>query len=230
MITRMDKRPTMMAESLSERERQLVVLASKGLTDTAIALKLGISLATVGTYWGRVRIKFGPLNRTELVAVFLQEQAATVVDGLRAENKLLLDTLDEKSKTELMLKTSLELFRGLVETAPDAILLVNQDGIVQLANVQAEETFGYNSTEMLGLQIELLVPERYRHNHVENRASYHENPVKRRMGEHMATFALRKDGTEFPMATALSATETHNGLLVTCIVRDLTDTLDAFAR
>lgn len=219
-----------MAESLSERERQLVVLASKGLTDTAIALRLGISLATVGTYWGRVRIKFGPLNRTELVAVFLQEQAASVVDGLRAENKVLLATIDEKSRTEEMLKTSLELFRGLVETAPDAILLVKEDGIIQLANEQAEEMFGYNPNELLGMEIELLVPERYRHNHVANRRTYHETPVKRRMGEHMATFAVRKDGTEFPMATALSATDTHNGLLVTCIVRDLTDTLDAFAK
>ena len=219
-----------MAESLSERERQLVVLASKGLTDTAIALKLGISLATVGTYWGRVRIKFGPLNRTELVAVFLQEQAATVVDGLRAENKVLLETLDEKSKIETMLKTSLELFRGLVETAPDAILLVNEEGNIQLANEQAEEMFGYNSNEMLGLQVDLLVPERYRSKHPENRQTYHETPVKRRMGEHLATFAIRKDGTEFPMATALSATDTHSGLLVTCIVRDLTETLDAFAR
>jgi len=226
----MDQRPSIMAESLSERERQLVVLASKGLTDTAIALKLGISLATVGTYWGRVRIKFGPLNRTELVAVFLQKQAATVVDGLRAENKVLLETLDEKSKIETMLKTSLELFRGLVETAPDAILLVNEEGNIQLANEQAEEMFGYNSNEMLGLQVDLLVPERYRSKHPENRQTYHETPVKRRMGEHLATFAIRKDGTEFPMATALSATDTHSGLLVTCIVRDLTETLDAFAR
>jgi len=225
----MDQRPSIMAESLSERERQLVVLASKGLTDTAIALKLGISLATVGTYWGRVRIKFGPLNRTELVAVFLQEQSQSVVEGLRAENRVLLETLDEKAKTEAMLKTSLELFRGLVETAPDAILLVNDAGVIQLANEQAEETFGYGHNEMLGLQVDLLVPERYRGNHVENRASYHESPVKRRMGEHTATFALRKDGTEFPMATALSATETHSGLLVTCIVRNLTDALDAFA-
>jgi PAS domain S-box-containing protein len=205
-------------------------LASKGLTDTAIALKLGISLATVGTYWGRVRIKFGPLNRTELVAVFLQEQAATIVDGLRAENKALLDTLDEKAKTEAMLKTSLELFRGLVETAPDAILLVNEAGVIQLANEQAEEMFGYSPNEMLGLDVDLLVPTRYRANHVENRESYLETPIKRRMGEHMATFAVRKDGTEFPMATALSATDTHSGLLVTCIVRDLTETLEAFAR
>ena len=225
----MDPRPPGMAESLSDRERQLVVLASKGLTDTAIAYKLGISLATVGTYWGRVRIKFGPLNRTELVAVFLQEKAAVVVDGLRAENQALVDELGEKAKTEEMLRSSLEAIRRLVETAPDGILLVGKTGKIQLSNEQAEAMFGYTHEEMLSLNVDQLVPERYRDNHPTNRASYHENPVKRRMGEHLATFALRKDGTEFPMATALSASETEAGLLVTCIVRDLTDVLNLFA-
>ncbi len=225
----MDPRPPAMAESLSDRERQLVVLASKGFTDTAIAHKLGISLATVGTYWGRVRIKFGPLNRTELVAVFLQEQAATVVEGLRAENQALLSALNEKARTEEMLKSSLEVIKGLVATAPDGILLVTKGGSIQLSNEQAESMFGYTHQEMIGLRVDQLVPERFRENHVENRAAYHENPVKRRMGEHLATFALRKDGTEFPMATALSATETQAGLLVTCIIRDLTDVLNLFA-
>lgn len=218
-----------MAETLSDRERQLVVLASKGLTDTAIAHKLGISLATVGTYWGRVRIKFGPLNRTELVAVFLQEQAATVVEGLRAENRILLQTLDEKSKAEEVLQTNLELFKGLVDSAPDAIMLVNESGTIELANEQADKIFGYDTGTLLGMKVDELVPERYRPNHEENRQAYHANPAKRRMGEHTATFAVRKDGSEFPMATTLSATETPNGLLITCIVRDLTDTLDLIA-
>src|SRR5579871_1864366 len=59
-------------ESLSARERELLVLAMNGLTDQGIANKLGISAATIGTYWGRVRIKFGPLSRPELVARFVQ--------------------------------------------------------------------------------------------------------------------------------------------------------------
>lgn len=218
-----------MAETLSDRERQLVVLASKGLTDTAIAHKLGISLATVGTYWGRVRIKFGPLNRTELVAVFLQEQAATVVEGLRAENQTLVEALNEKTKTEEMLRSSLEAARTLVATAPDGILVVSQSGKIQLSNEMAEEMFGYTHEEMIGLDVEELVPERFRANHVVNRSAYHDNPVKRRMGEHLATFARKKDGTEFPMATALSASEVSGGLMVTCIVRDLTDILNLFA-
>ena len=126
-----------------------------------------------------------------------------------------------------MLQSSLEMFRGLVETAPDAILLVNEAGAIQFANAQAEDVFGFGKGELVGAPVDSLVPERYRPNHPENRTSYHTNPVKRRMGEHSSTFAVKKDGTEFPMATALSAVETPSGLLITCIVRDLSTLLDA---
>ena len=204
-------------------------MASNGDTDNAIAYKLGISLATVGTYWGRIRIKFGPLNRTELVATFLREQASVTLAIIKEENQSLIQLLEEKSKTESMLKTSLELFRGLIETAPDAILLVDDHGEIRLANEQAEDLFGYEKNELLGLNVDALVPDRFKEGHVEHRASYHSNPVKRRMGEHLATHAQRKDGSEFPTATALSASETPTGLLITCIVRDLTDTLNGLA-
>lgn len=212
-----------MADALSERERQLLVLASQGLTDHAIAQRLGISLATVGTYWGRVRIKFGPLNRTELVAVYLREQASNALERLRDENRKLQEEITEHARTSKMLQTSLDLFKGLVETAPDAILMVDQQGIIQLANERCEELFGWTSHELVGLHISRLVPERYREVHVEHQMDYNANPVRRRMGEHLATLALRKDGSEFRMATALSAVDTPTGLLITCIVRDLSE-------
>jgi PAS domain S-box-containing protein len=165
----------------------------------------------------------GPLNRTELVAHFLQEEASHEVEALKSENQRLLSELSEHSKTEELLRASLELFRGLIETAPDAIVVVNENGIVQLANDQAARMFGYAQSELLGLRVDALIPQRYRMRHLEHRASYMENPTKRRMGEHLATSALRRDGTEFPMATALSATKTPSGILVTCIVRDLSE-------
>lgn len=71
------------------------------------------------------------------------------------------------------------------------------------------------------MNIDTLVPERFFEKHPEHRGEYAREPVKRQMGEHLATFAKRKDGTEFPMATALSATRTQKGLLITCIVQDL---------
>lgn len=219
----MDRALGELAASLSERESQLLNLAAQGFTDNAISYKLGISLATVGTYWGRVRIKFGPLNRTELVAKYLNEQAEINQEQLREENRQLLDELSEKGHTVDVLRTSLDLFRGLIETAPDAILLVSEDGRIELANEQAEEMFGYSKDELLGMSIEHLVPDRYAGEHAQHRDEYHNNPIKRRMGEHLATHAKRKDASEFLMATALSSVQTQGGLLITCIVRDLTD-------
>lgn len=217
----MERRESDFARALSERERQLLDLASEGCTDNAISHRLGISLATVNTYWGRIRIKLGPLNRTELVAVYIQEQATKTLDEMRNRNKELVSELAEHAQTVSMLRSSLDLFRGLIETAPDGILLVSDTGLVELANEQAEIMFGYGKDELLGKHVEYLVPERYRNQHAENRSDYHQHPTKRQMGHSLPTFALRKDGSEFRMATALSATSTARGLLITCIVRDL---------
>jgi PAS domain S-box-containing protein len=201
----------------------LLVLAARGYTDQGISHHLGISVATVGTYWGRIRIKMGPLSRTELVARFLTEEASHEVDSLRSENERLLAELNEHVQTAQMLQASLEMFQGLLETAPDAIVVVTEQGVIELANEQAELMFGYEKNELLGMRVTDLIPERYRADHDGHRAAYNANPTKRRMGEHLATLALRKDGTEFQMATALSATKTPKGLLITCIVRDLTE-------
>jgi PAS domain S-box-containing protein len=216
-------------DSLSPREHQLLTLAEQGFTDHAIATKLGISLATVGTYWGRIRIKFGPLSRTELVANYLKEEASKAVAILRNDNERLVNEVTEYAKTAEILRKGVELFRGLIESAPDAILLATESGQIELANKQAAEMFGYSTDELLGMSIEALVPERYRTGHIGHREAYHQNPVKRRMDAHLATFAVRKDGSEFRMATALSAVETPTGLLITCIIRDLTDALEASA-
>lgn len=206
---------------LSTREGQLLRLATQGHTDQAISNALGISIATVGTYWGRIRIKLGPLNRAELVAKFLGDRAHTTFTRLRAENDSLLKQLEEHSQTEERLRTSLQVFRGLVETAPDAILLIDEYGSIQFANEQAADLFGYLPEELLAMSVEDLVPPRHRTTQIALRREYNENPGKRRLGAHLATMALRKDGREFPMATALSATKTAKGLIVACIVRDL---------
>jgi PAS domain S-box-containing protein len=210
-----------MREMLSPREHQLLEMAVSGMTDQAMANNLGISIATVGTYWGRVRIKFGPFSRTELVALYLKDEAKKVIDSLKTENSALLAQVDQHAETEQMLKTTLDLFRGLIETAPDAILLVNSDGSIELANDRASEMFGYTSEELLGMKIENLIPPRYHEQHVRNRREYTERPVRRKMGEHLATIALRKDGLEFPVAAALNSTAAPKGQLVTCIVRDM---------
>lgn len=223
MLDRPDHATTNLRESLSPREQQLLEFAVQGFTDQAIANRLGISLATVGTYWGRVRIKFGPYNRTELVALYLKEEAAITLDKLREENRELVGQIEEHAKAEEELKVNLELFRSLVETAPDAIMLVSGHGRIELVNQQAESMFGYAANELTGMLVEELVPERYRDQHRANRSDYNTHPARRRMGEHASTVALRKGGDEFPIAATLNATQTPSGLLVTCIIRELTN-------
>lgn len=196
-------------------------MAAGGHTDQSIANHLGISLATVGTYWGRVRIKLGPFNRTELVANYLRAQAEVAVSSLKQENRQLIEDLDHKVKTEAALRASVEMFRGLLEHAPDAILIVNEKGRIEFANRQAAKLFGYQPEDMAKMPVEDLVPDRFRETHIQYRAEYNTRPETKPMGNHLATMALRKDGSEFPMATALSGMRTPRGLWVTCIVRDL---------
>jgi len=206
---------------LSPREREIMTLAIEGLTDQGIAHRLGITTPTVNTYWGRIRQKLGSHSRTELAAIYLREEASATVDRLRRENAELVAALERQAATSKMLRASLEMFRGLVATAPDGIVLVDEAGKIQLANEVAERMFGYDADEMLGLTVEQLVPDRYRAGHVGHRLDYGVHPVRKRMGEHLATWALRKDGSEFRMATALSATSVPGGTLVTCIIREM---------
>jgi len=196
-------------------------LAAEGLTDQAIAAKLGIGSGTVNTYWTRVREKWGHASRTELVAIYLRMQASEAVAKLREENARLLAEVESHGKRESELAASLSTLRTLIETAPDAILVVDANGVVRLVNQEAVTIFGYPRGELEGMTVAHLIPERFRGSHDDHRMQYMGSPERRRMGEHLATVALRKNGEEFPIAATLSASNSRHGTLVTCIVRDL---------
>jgi PAS domain S-box-containing protein len=114
-------------------------------------------------------------------------------------------------------------FRGLLEAAPEAVVIVNDKGEICIVNSQAEELFGYERGELYGQKVEMLVPERFRKSHASHRKGYFLNPRVRRMGTATELFGLRKDGREFLADISLSPLNTDEGVLVITTLRDITE-------
>jgi PAS domain S-box-containing protein len=114
-------------------------------------------------------------------------------------------------------------FRGLLEAAPDAMVIVNQDGRIVLANSQVEALFGYSRVDLLGQPVEMLIPERFHSRHPEHRTAYFREPRTRPMGANLDLYGRRRDGSELPVEISLSPMEGDQGPLVTAAIRDITE-------
>jgi protein-histidine pros-kinase len=114
-------------------------------------------------------------------------------------------------------------FRHLLDAAPDAMIIVDQQGRIAIINAQTEKVFGYQREELLGKDVEMLMPDRFRARHKQHRAGYVGNPRLREMGAGMELMGLRRDGTEFPVEISLSPIQAATGQFVCSVIRDVTE-------
>ena len=128
---------------------------------------------------------------------------------------------NDRLKLEAALRKSEQHLRQVVESAPNAIVMIAATGVIEMINAQAERMFVYSRNELLGQPIEMLVPERYRRNHPHLRTSFFERPVSRWLGAGRDLYGLRKDGGEIPVEIGLNPIETDQGTMVLAAVVDI---------
>lgn len=112
---------------------------------------------------------------------------------------------------------------SILEAIPDAVVAINQQGLIIQVNSQTESLFGYTRDELIGQSVEMLVPERQRTPHHQHRADFHAKPKIRRMGSGLDLHGRRRDGEEFPVEISLSPVATGNGAMVLSVIRDISD-------
>jgi PAS domain S-box-containing protein len=139
------------------------------------------------------------------------------------------DMTTHRQAEETLLKSQ-QMFKGLFENAPDALLLVDRGGRIVRINAQAEALFGFTRAELVGQSVEFLMPARYRARHGGHLTGYFAAPHPRAMGVGLELFGLRKDGGEFPVDIMLNSLETDEGLHALAVIRDVTNRRQAEER
>ena len=133
------------------------------------------------------------------------------------------ELLSQQKRSAESLRAAEAKFRGLLESAPDPMVVVNREGRIVLVNAQAEETFGYRREDLLGQPMDILVPKRLQAECLEYRTRFLRAPQKSPMGATLEIHGLRRDGNEFPVEIKLSLLETEEGLWGCAAIRDLTE-------
>lgn len=137
------------------------------------------------------------------------------------------NVLDESILGAMEPQRLLELFYAMLESAPDALIVIDTDGQIVFANDQTSRLFGYSPGALLGQRVEVLVPQRFREDHPKHRDRYIRNPHFRPMGAGLELYGTRNDGTEFPIEISLSPIHFQDRMLVAAAMRDATDRKNA---
>jgi PAS domain S-box-containing protein len=197
---------------------------------------LGVDFRT----WFEIISTFRRLVRPYLIMVYRDDpqRLLAAMDGLDALIEIMLSTIGDSylaamqqriQQQESTIQNAIErermngIFRGLLESAPDAIVVVDSQGKIVLVNTQLEQMFAYERGAIIGQPVETLVPVRFHGRHSGHREHYSQEPRVRPMGIGLELFGRRKDQTEFPVEISLSPLDTPDGTLVSAAIRDVTE-------
>jgi PAS domain S-box-containing protein len=172
------------------------------------------------SYWlaGVVKaVTAGASILTAILLVYLVPQALNLPGA--ADLRQVSEAVSAQAKAA---RASEAKFRGILESAPDAMVIADGQGRIVLINKETERLFSYHRDELLGQSVDILVPERFRGKHPQHREGYTAHPRTRSMGEGRELYGLRKDNTEFPVEISLSPIETPEGTFISSAIRDVT--------
>jgi diguanylate cyclase (GGDEF)-like protein/PAS domain S-box-containing protein len=199
----------------------LIGVFSIGVILASLQIARSISLPITRLTQVASRISGGALSERADIAG--HGEVGTLAQAFNQMTEHLIRDINERRQAE-------EKFHALLKSAPDAIVIIETTGVICLANLQAEQLFGYEDGELLGKPIEMLLPTRYREGHVSLRQAFCDNPHFRPMAEDLDLYGLRKDGTQIPVEISLAPIETQGGFLVASAIRDISERKHTEAR
>ena len=140
-----------------------------------------------------------------------------------AWERMRCESTTRDSLPQLTAMLTSELVRRVLDSAPDAMIIIDSAGSIVFANRQVETLFGYPAASLTGQKVEVLLPERFRARHIGHRSGYADNTRVRPMGTGLDLFARRRDGSEFPVEISLSPAEDGGQTLAVAAIRDITE-------
>ncbi|MFA5860601.1 MAG: PAS domain-containing protein [Candidatus Thermoplasmatota archaeon] len=155
-------------------------------------------------------------NRLAVIRSLTDDQVVAALAGASVNfDPFIANVLATEAQNRILLA------RRVLDLLPDAVLLASADGAIKFANSQAGTMFGYEQEELVGVSVEMLMPERFRGAHEHHRHEYQEAPRKRPMGSGLHLLGLRKDGAEFQVDISLGPVKTGDDSLVLMVVREV---------